>query len=84
MASVAGEMFRRVDLLSYACGALIVICFLVMKFVGPPPQAFFPRLAVILLMLAVAGYARVRHLSATAASVNVALGAILLFWYTRE
>jgi len=43
MTAVAAEMFRRPDLVAYTCGAVIVVCFVVMKFVGPPPRAFFKR-----------------------------------------
>ena len=39
------SMFR------FACGAVIVVCLLVMKFVGPPPGGFIPRIAMTLGML---------------------------------
>ena len=42
---------------AYACGGIILACLLVMKFVGPPPRAFKPRVAIVVLMLAVAAFA---------------------------
>ena len=84
MASVAGEIFQRLDLLSYGCGAVIIICFFIMKFMGPPPRAFLPRLGLVVLMLLVAAYAGLRHPSTAILSLNVGFGAILLFWYIRE
>src|SRR5262249_57296914 len=34
-----GEILRLFHLLAYACGALIILALVVMKFVGPPPPA---------------------------------------------
>lgn len=85
LTSPSGEELGQFDLLSYACGALIVICLFVMKFVGPPPAAFIPRLAVATAMLAVAIYGGVVVFpSAIPRLADVALGFILLFWYVRE
>jgi len=83
LTSVAGEIFDRPDLLAYACGSIIVAALLVMKFVGPPPHAFAPRLALVVLMLAVAAATGARA-RVTAMTLNLALGAVLLFWYVRE
>jgi hypothetical protein len=83
LTSVGGQLFDRPDLLAYACGAIIVVALLVMKFVGPPPHAFAPRFALVVLMLAIAAATGPRARSA-ALTVNLALGAVLLFWYVRE
>ena len=69
----------------YLCGATIFVGLIVIKFVGPPPHDFFPRIAVVAAMLLVALYANVRpHTSRITMAINVALGGVLLFWYARE
>jgi hypothetical protein len=76
---------QQFDLVAYGCGGLIVICLLVLKFVGPPPAAFVPRLALVVLMLAVAAGAGVlARTGLTPRLVDIALGFVLLFWYVRE
>jgi hypothetical protein len=73
------------DCVATACGALIVVCLLVMKFVGPPPVAFIPRLAIAVAMLALVGYGRIVHGDPLIpASLDAALGFVLLSWYARE
>jgi hypothetical protein len=52
-----GDILRRFYLLEYACGALIVACLFIVKFVGPPPRAFALRAAIVVVMLGIAGYA---------------------------
>jgi hypothetical protein len=42
--------------LSYGCGAVLVVALLVIKFVGPPPAAFKARLAMVSLMVVCAAY----------------------------
>lgn len=70
---------------SLVCGGIVLLCLLVMKFVGPPPRAFLPRLMLVSLMVVaaiLASLSRVR--AATAAEFNVVLAAILLAWYVHE
>ena len=57
--SLFGEILRLFQLLAYACGAIILACLLVMKFVGPPPRAFVLRAGVVVLMLGIALYSGV-------------------------
>ncbi len=59
-----------------ACGAIVLLGLLVMKFVGPPPRAFIPRIALVGGML----IATVLEIPA----LTLALGAVLLFWYVSE
>ena len=54
--SLFGEILRLFHLLAYACGAIILACLLVMKFVGPPPQAFVLRAGIVVVMLGIALY----------------------------
>jgi hypothetical protein len=76
------QHFRSVG---YACGAVVFICLFVMKFVGPPPRDFFPRLGLVVLMLAVALFGGLRpEASAFLMTVDIVLGFVLLFWYVRE
>jgi hypothetical protein len=82
-----GDLFRRLDLVAYACGAVTLVGLFMMKFIGPPPQGFVPRAAVALLMVALAAGAAFTHMAETAAAllmVNLALGLVLLTWYVRE
>ena len=68
-----------------ACGAVIVLCLLVMKFVGPPPGGFIPRIAITVGMILL-GVISVTQRSTAAAlqPLAMALGFVLLFWYVRE
>jgi len=83
-----GDLIRRLDLVSYACGAVTIVGLFVMKFVGPPPPSFIPRAAIAFLMLAVAAVSAAARVSAETASVlltlEIALGFVLLTWYVRE
>jgi uncharacterized membrane protein len=54
-----GEILREFHLLAYACGGLVFVCLLVLKYVGPPPRAVFPRLGLVAVMLALEIYAGV-------------------------
>ena len=78
------EALEQFDLVAYGCGGLLVICLLVLKFVGPPPSAFVPRLALVVLMLAVAAGAGLVGRAGLARLVDIGLGFVLLFWYIRE
>jgi len=81
-----GDLARRVEPFGYVYGAAILVGLLVMKFVGPPPHGFVARVAVVALMLALAGAASIGSADTRAllTSVNVALGFVLLMWYVRE
>jgi hypothetical protein len=76
---------QRFQLVGYGCGAIILVCLFVIKFVGPPPHDFFRRAGLVALMLAVAIYAGMRPLTSTVPmTIDIALGFVLLFWYVRE
>jgi hypothetical protein len=81
-----GDLARRGEPFGYVYGAAILVGLLVMKFVGPPPHGFVARVAVVALMLALAGAASMGSADTRAllTSVNVALGFVLLMWYVRE
>jgi hypothetical protein len=79
------DLMRRFHLVSVVCGAVIVVSLFIMKFVGPPPHGFVPRVALTLLMLIVVGVSILMPaLAAALAVVNLALGFVLLFWYVGE
>ena len=59
-----------------ACGAIVLLGLLVMKFVGPPPRAFIPRIALVGGMLIATAF--------EIPALTLALGAVLLFWYVCE
>ena len=70
--------------ISYGCGALLVVGLFAMKFVGPPPRAFFIRLGIVVLMLLMTLFDQWLIPGATATYVNTALGLVLLAWYAHE
>jgi hypothetical protein len=86
LTSVAfGTLLARQTVVSYTCGAVILISLFVMKFVGPPPAGFIPRAAITAGMLILAVIAATQHaLAPTIVPVTMALGFVLLFWYVRE
>ena len=82
-----GDLPRQRPLLALACGVVTLVGLFAMKFLGPPPPAFVPRVAIVFVMLVLAGAAAWLATSGTAAwlqSVNIGLGFVLLYWYTRE
>jgi hypothetical protein len=81
--NLTANLIRRVDLIAYLCGSAILISFLVMKVIGPPPRAFAVRISLVSLMLLLT-VARFPRPSRAAAMVNTALGLVLLAWYARE
>jgi hypothetical protein len=70
--------------IAYACGPVLVICLLALKFVGPPPRAFFIRVGIVLLMLLVTLLDRWLITGQLPTIVNMALGLVLLAWYAHE
>ena len=83
--AVFGDLIRHTSLLAYACGGTILVGLLIMKFVGPPPHGFVPRIAITAVMLAVAVVAATRQAwSAILMPATMALGFVLLGWYVRE
>jgi hypothetical protein len=82
-----GDLSRVFPSLTLICGAIVVIGLFTIKFIGPPPAAFFPRIGIALLMLALAGASAWLGAARTAPwllLVNLGLGFFLLHWYSRE
>jgi len=82
-----GDLSRVFPSLTLICGVIVVIGLLTMKFIGPPPHGFLPRVGVTLLMLAVAALGAWLGSARTGGwplLVNLALGFVLLSWYARE
>lgn len=70
-----------------ACGAVTFVGLFAMKFLGPPPPAFVPRVTIVFVMLVIAGVSAVFATSAAPAWlpwINIGLGFVLLYWYVRE
>jgi hypothetical protein len=55
-----------------------------MKFVGPPPRAFFIRLGIVVLMLLMTLCDRWLIPGRRQPTSTPALGLVLLAWYARE
>ena len=82
-----GNLFWRVATISYGCGVVTVVGLFVMKFMGPPPSAFVPRAAIVVLMLLIAFASTLTatgEFSTTLMVINIGLGLVLLYWYVRE
>ena len=70
---------------SLASGAIVLVSLIVIKFVGPPPRAFFARVAIVGLMLIVTVLAWLSRVPASiAVRLNAVFAAVLLFWYVHE
>ena len=52
-----GEMLRRFTLVSYAAGAIMILCLITRRILGPRPRHFGLRAGIIALMLAATAYA---------------------------
>jgi uncharacterized protein DUF4149 len=73
-AALFGEVLRGFHLLAYACGVILLLSLLIIKFVGPPPRAFKVRIGIVTVMLAIALYSGVpltRALAGLQSSVAV-------------
>src|SRR4029079_7355310 len=70
--------------LPFACGAVMMVGLFTMKFLGPPPPGFMPRIGLVFLMLCSAAFDRLTGTSLIPIALNVALGLTLLGWYARE
>src|SRR5262245_36056810 len=81
----SAAQLQQLQSVGYVCGAIIFSCLIVIKFIGPPPHDFFPRVGLAGAMLLVAVSSGVRpQATKTAMTINTALGFVLLFWYARE
>jgi hypothetical protein len=70
--------------LPFACGGLVMVGLFTMKFLGPPPHGFVPRIGLVFLMLCIAVFDRFTGTSLVPIALNIALGLTLLGWYARE
>ena len=81
----SSDNLQRFHVVGYVCGGIVFVCLIVLKFVGPPPHDFFPRIGLVALMLLVAIYANLWSPSPfIPMTIDIALGFVLLFWYARE
>src|SRR5688572_28308933 len=70
--------------IAFTCGALLMVCLFAIKFLGPPPRAFFTRVGIVFLMLVVTVLDRWLVSGPAPALVNAALGFSMLAWYAHE
>lgn len=83
----SGDVLRHLSMFALACGAVTFVGLFAMKFLGPPPPAFVPRVTIVFVMLVIAGVSAVFATSAAPAWlpwINIGLGFVLLYWYVRE
>jgi hypothetical protein len=62
----------------------VLISLFALKFVGPPPRAFVPRLALVVAMLAITLLEFLWSSARPPTLINTALGFTLLAWYAHE
>jgi hypothetical protein len=72
--AIFGDVLRRFDLVSYACGALILATLAVRAVLGPRPRRFSLRVGIAVLMLGASMYSGM-VLSSRIASVQQQIGA---------
>lgn len=82
--STQNDLIRHVNAIAYACGTVIVIALLVMKFVGPPPRGFIARLTLVVVMLAVTAAGQALRRSPTAHTVLIGLALVAFGWYAAH
>jgi hypothetical protein len=71
--AIAGEAFRRFHVVSYACGAILLLTLALRAVLGPRPRRFSIRLAIAALMLASTAYSGI-VLSGSMARVQREIG----------
>jgi hypothetical protein len=54
--TLVGTLVGRLHVVAYVCGAVMGLGLLMMKFVGPPPRAFFIRFGIVAVMLGLEVY----------------------------
>ena len=81
---LAPDAFRQTHLVAYLCGAIVLVALVVIKLVGPPPRAFPIRVALVVVMLAIAAITQMQGTPPALLAINVAVGLGLLSWYVRE
>jgi len=72
--AIFGDVLRRFDLVSYACGALILATLAVRAVLGPRPRRFSLRVGIAVLMLGASMYSGM-VLSSRIAAVQQEIGA---------
>jgi hypothetical protein len=81
---LVGGRTMALSMIPYACGAVLLVGLFALKFVGPPPRAFVPRIAIVVVMLSVTVSELWWSSARTPALINTALGFALLAWYAHE
>jgi hypothetical protein len=78
-APIVGEILRRLHLVGYTAGALLLLSLALMALMGPRPRAFWIRLTMAGLMLAAtlgAGLVVDRRITAMRAEIGAPIGAL--------
>jgi hypothetical protein len=82
---VPNDLGLRARGVASICGGVVLVALFVAKFVGPPPRHFPLRASIAAIMLGVAIFADLRHITSNApATIEIVLGLVLLSWYARE
>ncbi|MGE5243803.1 MAG: hypothetical protein ACM3SQ_06220 [Betaproteobacteria bacterium] len=74
----------HVAALGYVCGPVLIVCYVILKLVGPPPHSFTLRVGIAVVMVMVAAADRFLAASAAPLAIDSVLGLVLLSWYVRE
>jgi len=54
--SLVGTILWHFHLVAYGCAGVMLACLFAIKFLGPPPASFIPRVSIVAVMLIVALY----------------------------
>jgi len=82
--ALTGNPTAYASTIAFACGGALIISLFAMKFLGPPPRSFVPRVALVAAMLALTAARRWWHAPDVVTFVNTVCGFVLLSWYARE
>jgi hypothetical protein len=77
--SVFGTILAHFHVVAYVCAFVLLVCLFAIKFIGPPPHGFIPRVGIVLVMLLIAvasGFPVTRELARVQAEVSGPMDAL--------
>jgi hypothetical protein len=77
--SLFGTILGNFHYIEYICGFVVLVCLFAIKFIGPPPHAFIPRIVIVAIMLMIAmaeGYPVAREINRVQAEVAGPINAL--------
>ena len=71
--SLFGTILENFHYIEYICGLVMLVCLFAIKFIGPPPHGFIPRVVIVAVMLLIsvaAGYPVAREIARVQSEVS--------------